>query len=587
MASDSDISEYFDKLHERALSCAVLYYRECRGCWDLYSVSFDPVYPARPMTVVALSFVKRVEDCLSDETALDSAADKSSGVILVVGSPEDAEAVRAAIVTLRLSRTVQHLRASKVETQMRNLGIADHIRAAVSMIDTSIEKWTKRGCSASSIDAMAFTLPTLYCLDKGGKEREWSVSVKGNLVIKSHGLVSGKKVTTQRAFQGVNVGRKNETCAEQQAQLQALRDWTKQLDKKYKPKTKDGMAMYKRAMAEKAAAGGNNHAVTYDETPLTEPARKAPKVLSNAENGSAPTVETQVVPMKAQVWEPVPKVLKYFDFAKGVYVQAKFDGVRCTATVQSDGTVVLLSNTSKQFLWHKTIRASVAQLLGELRDVTLDGELYAHKLVGDDGKELTQAERFGIITGACRSVRGEPSPFEEQMCYYVFDIVDAELPQSERTAVLDELFDGWDDPRIVKVETHTVYSADEISNLHDTYAQQGFEGVIIRAHDMMYQQKHRSTKMRKYKHFIDDEFEVTGVELDAGVDKEFFVWLCKTVDGKKFKAKPDGPRELKVQWYDDAKKYVGKMLTVKYQELTADGVPRFPIGKGFRAAEDM
>jgi len=28
--------------------------------------------------------------------------------------------------------------------------------------------------------------------------------------------------------------------------------------------------------------------------------------------------------------------------------------------------------------------------------------------------------------------------------------------------------------------------------------------------------------------------------------------------------------------------YYGKQLTVKYQELSADGIPRFPIGLGFR-----
>jgi len=28
--------------------------------------------------------------------------------------------------------------------------------------------------------------------------------------------------------------------------------------------------------------------------------------------------------------------------------------------------------------------------------------------------------------------------------------------------------------------------------------------------------------------------------------------------------------------------YYGKLLTVKYQELSVDGIPRFPIGLGFR-----
>ena len=32
-------------------------------------------------------------------------------------------------------------------------------------------------------------------------------------------------------------------------------------------------------------------------------------------------------------------------------------------------------------------------------------------------------------------------------------------------------------------------------------------------------------------------------------------------------------------------KYYGKLLTVKFQELTSDGIPRFPVGISFRDYE--
>ncbi len=429
------------------------------------------------------------------------------------------------------------------------------------------------------------SLPTLYTTDKAGKERQWTVTVKGDTVTKKHGIVGGKLVTAVRVYEGVNKGRANETTAKQQAQLQAKRDWVAQLDKRYKPKGK--CAMYDEAMAAKKKAGGTNHAAS---SVAGTAARKAPKVLSVA-NGMAPSVEKDVIPMKCQVWDPEEKMEKHFDMVvKGVFVQPKLDGIRCTARVQSDGTVVLLSNSSKQLIWHTSLRTKIKKLLGD-SDITLDGELYAHSL-RDGDRELDHVERFGVITGACRPVRGEPSPYEEQIGYHVFDMVDETLTQAERREKLTELFVAWADPRVTLVETmlfkgsHATVKK-SIDKYHMQCIQAGYEGVIIRAHDLMYKTKHRSLKMRKLKSFDDAEFRVTGVELDSGVGAENFVWVCVTDDGETFKAKPEGSHKAKLQWYKNAAKKVGKLLTVKYQGVSADGVPRFPIGKGFRDVSDL
>jgi hypothetical protein len=36
------------------------------------------------------------------------------------------------------------------------------------------------------------------------------------------------------------------------------------------------------------------------------------------------------------------------------------------------------------------------------------------------------------------------------------------------------------------------------------------------------------------------------------------------------------------EWFNDGDSYIGKNLTVVYQELTEDGKPRFPVGKALR-----
>ena len=49
--------------------------------------------------------------------------------------------------------------------------------------------------------------------------------------------------------------------------------------------------------------------------------------------------------------------------------------------------------------------------------------------------------------------------------------------------------------------------------------------------------------------------------------------------------RPQGNYDERKKQYKEGKKYIGKMLTVKYQELTNDHVPRFPVGLAIRDYE--
>jgi len=63
------------------------------------------------------------------------------------------------------------------------------------------------------------------------------------------------------------------------------------------------------------------------------------------------------------------------------------------------------------------------------------------------------------------------------------------------------------------------------------------------------------------------------------------LWVCQTKDGKPFNCRPRGTREDRMQLFQEGKNYVGKHLTVRFQELTTDGIPRFPVGIAFRDYE--
>ena len=61
--------------------------------------------------------------------------------------------------------------------------------------------------------------------------------------------------------------------------------------------------------------------------------------------------------------------------------------------------------------------------------------------------------------------------------------------------------------------------------------------------------------------------------------------MCFTLiakNGKTFKAKPVGDRELKAEYLKNYTNYIGMMGTVNYFSLSEDGVPMQPTFKSIR-----
>ncbi len=491
----------------------------------------------------------------------------------------------------------------------------------------------------------SYVLPALYSIDAKNKERIWKIWVVKNKVTKMHGETNGKQTTAHREYEGKSIGRTNETSAEEQANREAERDWVKQVDKGYKPKTKEGLSVYKKITAEKAKQGGVNTNVAfilaYELRNVTIELPK-PKVGSNAakakeikdkkklDNGTMPNYKCEIYPMGCQKWSPdpknaenpEPKVLKYFDFEAGVYIQPKLDGIRALVRIVKDAKgkqwVVMISRQANQFVHLKHLRKEVLIFLKGHEDIILDCEIYAEEVTGSykygkpdpKGKKkviffngehdelLPDNMRFKAITASIRSAMTDPAPFENQMKLYVFDIVDPtqKINQVERYKILDKLFSrkiASACPNIKQVERKEIYSVEEITKYHDEVATRGYEGVVLRSKDCVYEclKKNKKSKwMRKFKYFLDSEFEIIGVKRDKGVDREQFTWICQTAGTKssksvKFYPKPEGTREMKWEWYDNKDDYIGKMLTVRYQGLEDNGVPRFPIGIEMRDYE--
>jgi ATP-dependent DNA ligase len=509
----------------------------------------------------------------------------------------------------------------------------------VKKVDVVIDSESVEEEEEEEIPTEKKTLPPLFVNDTNGKLRVWKCWVTGDTVHREHGLVTGKKVTSTRVFEGKNIGKKNETTPEEQAWNEANKEWVAHIDKEYVPdkKDKEGTTMMRKLKVEKEKSGGHNiNSVatttrvsknnTKNNTNTNTASQKLSTTVKSAKTISRKKTDTcmvdeiiggAVIPMKAQLWEladesdphsVLPKVSKYFLEVTGkgknatteptdYYVQAKLDGIRCRMMVQTNSNnekeVVMTSNSGKQFPWFKSIRDAMLEWLGSLKNTNdlldgLDGELYAMEFTEENGTSIPMDARFSTISSICGLSRSNPHPLEGQIQFHCFDMFDrtSTLTQVERFKHREALFKSLPQAhksKIIKVETKTLSNLEDIVEYHAEQAALGYEGIILRTFGLKYRPKARSPEMRKFKMFLDAEYEIVGCKLDKGTTTDNFVWVLKTEDGKEFSCKPMGTREQKIEWYKNRKGFVGKFVTVKYQELSEDGVPRFPIGKAIRA----
>lgn len=254
----------------------------------------------------------------------------------------------------------------------------------------------------------------------------------------------------------------------------------------------------------------------------------------------------QVLPMLANKWEEREKYIR-----EPFYVQPKLDGVRLL--VSKNGC---FSRTGK-------IVEGVEHLAKNLRDGEwLDGECYAPNMNFED---LTSAFKMN------------PS----SLTFYGFDYFDTkrpDLPFAERQKILKTK------TRVV-VDTFLVPKKSEISKYHDKFVEEGHEGIMIRESTSIYEVGKRSNYLLKYKEFQTEEYEIVGANCGHGRDADAVVWVCKTPSGQEFTVKPEGTIKDREKFYKNRDQYIGKQLTVRFQNLTALGVPRFPVGVAIRDYE--
>ncbi len=270
------------------------------------------------------------------------------------------------------------------------------------------------------------------------------------------------------------------------------------------------------------------------------------------------------LPMLAHKFKPGHKIRYPAD------VQPKLDGVRCIA-YKEDGQVNLMSRSGKYY--------QVAHIAAVLQDIlqeddVFDGELYVH----------------GLSCQLITSLVKRPQQDSLKVSYYVYDypIVegDERLTWKQRSkALADKL--TFDNTCIRFVDTIQVETEDEIYNAQMRFIEEGYEGAIVRVHNGIYEWGYRSPNLLKVKSFQDSEYKVVSCEEGRGKFANCAIWVCETKKKQRFNCVFKGTMEVRQSQLRNANKYIGRFLTIRYFNLTDDGVPRFPVGIVFRADEDL
>ncbi len=248
------------------------------------------------------------------------------------------------------------------------------------------------------------------------------------------------------------------------------------------------------------------------------------------------------------------------------FVQPKLNGQR-----------MLLDNNGG---WSRGGKEIIPECIAHIKDeigllpdgVILDGELIL------PGNLLLQKTMTAI-----KKFRPELSP---TLVYWVYDIVDPSKTFSERFSLLRNIL-VLDKEHVKVTPTKTVGNTAEVMAYHEHFVRLRFEGSMVRFDLEGYDIGHRNNQLQKVKDFVDGEFEVLDIVEGGGRFKGAAIFECRATTTETFTVVPEGDMDYRRDLYNRREEILSttKYLTVRYQELSKDGVPIFPVGVSLRETQ--
>lgn len=253
-----------------------------------------------------------------------------------------------------------------------------------------------------------------------------------------------------------------------------------------------------------------------------------------------------------------------------VYSQPKYDGIRCVVAAD-----YMRSRNGKAIVSAPHVHVALADFFEKNPDVVLDGELYCDKFANDFNKICSLVKKTKPSEEDIRDSK-------ESIQYWVYDVADNTRTFAERSKWLAENLPQ--DPAIRVVPTEEVCSKERLDKLYEQYMNEGYEGQMVRL-DSPYEFK-RSRSLLKRKEFKDEEFTVLDVlEGEGNKSGMAGAMVFKNASGLQFNSNIKGDRDYLRSLLKNKTELLGKSATIKYFNLTPDGIPRFPYVVAIRDYE--
>jgi ATP-dependent DNA ligase len=347
---------------------------------------------------------------------------------------------------------------------------------------------------------------------------------------------------------GKNLGRANATNPVSQALRDALGFYNKQ-------RQRAGVAPADASAPASAPADASAPA----SAPASAAAAPAPASAAAAPAPAAGGLGEAYLPMLVKKHgESRDATLSPADFARGVTVQRKYNGVRAVACVRaSAGEVVLYSRTRAEYPGFDHIRAALAGVLraappvparllkppagcGPAPDAAESARLeslYAGARVYLDGEVYLHGKPLIWISGQARREDDERS-----LEYVVFDCffpgpkaAGHDMPSARRQEYLDLLLAAAAPP-LRRAENFPAADLAEAEALRDAFLAEKYEGAIARKNCAGYRYSingYHSANLVKLKPISDSEFAVVGYGQGArGKDVGAVIWVCEVPDAE-------------------------------------------------------
>ena len=202
----------------------------------------------------------------------------------------------------------------------------------------------------------------------------------------------------------------------------------------------------------------------------------------------------------------------------------------------------------------------------------LDGELYA--------KEL----KFEEIQATVMDKLPDEKAWQ-RLKFHIFDVPEASGGLLDRLEILAKFLKNEPNHNLIIIKQIKMRDNAQFLKFAESIIVKGGEGAVVRDPNTPYERK-RSKNALKFKKFKDAECEVVSINKGSGkYAKATGSLTCKAIGSKEDKEKAGEPKAgtifkigsgLSDKNRQDPQK-IGSIITYKFQNLTANGKPRFPI----------